>query len=80
MSKPLRLSGAQLVAILKSFGFAAVGQKGSHIKLARVVAGKRQILTVPNHKEIDTGTLRAIYRQVSAYVPEAELRKHFYSE
>jgi predicted RNA binding protein YcfA (HicA-like mRNA interferase family) len=75
-----RLSGVQLSAVLESLGFFTVGQKGSHIKLARIVGGKRQTLTVPNHKEIDTGTLRAIYRQVSAYIPEPELRGHFYSE
>lgn len=79
MPKLRRLSGAQVIAVLEGFGFSVAGQKGSHIKLARVVDGKRQMLTVPNHKEIDTGTIRAIYRQVSAYVPEMELRKHFYS-
>ena len=78
MPKLRRLSGAQVVAILEGLGFSVAGQKGSHIKMARIVDGKRQILTVPNHKEIDTGTLRAIYRQVSAYVPETELRKRFY--
>lgn len=80
MPKLRRLSGAQVIAVLAGFGFSVVGQKGSHIKLARIVDGKRQILTVPNHKEIDTGTIRAIYRQVSAYVAETELREHFYSE
>lgn len=29
---------------------------------------------------MDTGTLRAIYRQALAYIPEAELRSHFYTE
>ena len=75
-----RLSGTQVISILGSFGFSAAGQKGSHVKLARLVDGRKQILTVPNHGEIDTGTLRAIYRQASAYIPEAELRVYFYSE
>ena len=43
-------------------------------------AGIRQTLTVPIHDEMDTGTLRSILRQASRYVPEVELRDHFYSE
>ncbi|MFQ5673049.1 MAG: type II toxin-antitoxin system HicA family toxin [Nitrospinales bacterium] len=80
MPKLRRLSGTQLISILKNFGFTLAGQKGSHVKLARIVDGKRQTLTLPNHKEIDTGTLRAIYRQALAYIPDTELRSHFYSE
>lgn len=62
MPKLRRLSGVQVVAIFHIFGFAIAGQKGSHVKLSRIIDGRRQILTIPNHKEIDTGTLRAIYR------------------
>jgi len=80
MPKLRRLSGAQVIAILKRFGFSRAGQKGSHIKLSRVADERRQILTVPNHKELDTGTLRAIYRQASLYIPEKELRAGFYSK
>ena len=39
-----------------------------------------QTLTVPNHAELDTGTCRAILRQASRYIPESDLRPHFYSE
>jgi len=74
------MSGAQVITVLESFGFSVSAQRGSHIKVARVVGGRRQILTIPNHKELDTGTLRAIYRQALAYIPETELRTHFYSE
>ncbi|MBF0291186.1 MAG: type II toxin-antitoxin system HicA family toxin [Nitrospinae bacterium] len=80
MPKLRRLSGAQVIAVLGRFGFYVVGQRGSHVKLARLVGERRQILTVPNHKEIDTGTLKAIYRQASAYVSEVELQTYFYSE
>ncbi len=69
-----------MIAVFEIFGFAVAGQKGSHVKLARIIGGRRQILTVPNHKEIDTGTLRAIYRQAGAFIPEAELKTNFYSE
>jgi len=80
MPKLRRLSGAKVIEALGHFGFTVAGQKGSHVKLARHIDGRKQILTVPNHKEIDTGTLRAIYRQASAYIPETELREYFYSK
>jgi len=80
MAKLRRLSGGQVVAILEGFGFAPVAQKGSHVKLARMQEGKKQTLTIPNHKEIDTGTLRAIYRQALAFIPETDLKPHFYSD
>jgi predicted RNA binding protein YcfA (HicA-like mRNA interferase family) len=66
---------------LSIFGFKTVSQRGSHIKLRRTDAGGgQQTLTIPNHKELDRGTLGAIYRQASRYVPELELRRHFYLE
>jgi predicted RNA binding protein YcfA (HicA-like mRNA interferase family) len=75
-----RLSGAQLIAIFNKFGFEVISQKGSHVKLKRFIEDKPQTLTIPNHKEIDTGTLRAIYNQASRYIAPEELRKYFYSE
>ena len=38
-----------------------------------------QTLTVPAHSELDTGTLRAILRQASRFVPEDDLHPFFYS-
>lgn len=49
------------------------------MKLVRVVEDHRQVLTVPNHEVIDKGTLKAIFRQASRYIPEGELRKSFYT-
>ncbi|OHA24175.1 MAG: hypothetical protein A3B11_02075 [Candidatus Taylorbacteria bacterium RIFCSPLOWO2_01_FULL_44_26] len=79
MPKLKVLSGSDVVKILESFDFFVVKQRGSHIKLKRIVGDQsKQILTIPNHKEIDKGTLKAIVQQISRYVPEVELRKHFY--
>ena len=80
MAKRLKvLSGAEVLRILSIFGFKVVSQRGSHIKLRRIESGgERQTLTIPNHKELDRGTLGAIYRQASRYVPDAELRPLFY--
>ncbi len=58
-----------------------IAQRGSHVKLRRVQpGGVQQTLTIPNHKELDRGTLAAIYRQALRYVPEKELRPQFYGE
>jgi len=42
--------------------------------------GIKQTITVPNHNEIDRGTLGAIYRQALRFVSEGELKEHFYTE
>ncbi len=81
MPKLRILSGDDVVKILESLGFLMAAQKGSHVKLKRITdGGMKQTLTIPNHKELDKGTLRAIYLQVSKYVPESILREYFYSE
>ncbi len=79
MSKLRVLSGSDVLKILKTFGFSLVEQRGSHMKLVRVVEDHRQVLTVPNHEVIDKGTLKAIFRQASRYISEGELRKSFYT-
>ncbi len=50
------------------------------MKLRRIAAtGQYQTLTIPDHRELGTGTLRAIIRQASRYVPPAELETRFYT-
>lgn len=81
MPKLKVLSGADIVKILSDFSFTVASQRGSHIKLQRVsVDGTRQLLTIPNHKELDKGTIKAIYRQALRYITEDELKNHFYTE
>ncbi len=75
-----RLSGPDVVTVLKGLGFAKESQRGDHVKLVRIgVSGERQVLTIPLHSELDTGTLRAIIRQASRYVSQSELQAHFYT-
>ncbi len=67
--------------ILGGFGFQVFAQRGSHIKLRRILPGGRtQTVTLPDHNEIDRGTLHAIYRQASRFIPELELRSHFFTD
>ena len=75
-----RLSGNDIIRILGLLGFSVVTQRGSHVKLRRIgSAGEKQTITIPLHSEIDTGTVKAIFRQASRYVPEDQLKKHFYT-
>lgn len=74
------LSGDEVVKILAGFGFHVAGQRGSHIKLKRTTAGSNQTLTIPRHKELDKGTLKAIFKQTTRYIEEERLRPHFYAK
>ena len=66
---------------LATFGFEPASTRGSHAKLRRSLAGAGvQILTIPIHKSLAPGTLRAIYRQACRFVPEAELRRYFFTD
>jgi predicted RNA binding protein YcfA (HicA-like mRNA interferase family) len=81
MPKLRRLSGSAVIRILEGFGFTVYAQAGSHVKLRRIGPyGQKQTLTIPRHAELDTGTLRAIFRQASQYVPDEELRPCFFTE
>lgn len=80
MPKIKILSGKDVIKILESFGFAVVAQRGSHVKLQRENDGVKQTLTIPNHKELDKGTLKAIYNQTTRYVSEGELRDSFFNK
>jgi predicted RNA binding protein YcfA (HicA-like mRNA interferase family) len=81
MPKVKVLSGGDVISILSNFGFLPVAQRGSHVKLRRILSGgERQTLTIPNHKDLDRGTRVAIYRQALRYIPEQELRPYFYAD
>lgn len=58
MSKLPLVSGRQTIQALTKIGFEIVKQKGSHVKLSRLLNNQRQIVTVPIHKELKKGTLR----------------------
>jgi predicted RNA binding protein YcfA (HicA-like mRNA interferase family) len=76
-----QLSGRDLLRIFAAFNFRVVVIRGSHAKLRRVLSdGQRQTLTVPMHKTLAAGTLRAIFRQALRYIPEADLKPWFFSE
>jgi predicted RNA binding protein YcfA (HicA-like mRNA interferase family) len=61
MSKLPVISGRQLVRALEQVGFTFDRQRGSHIMLFR--SDPPTTLSVPDHRELDRGTLRALLRQ-----------------
>ncbi len=61
MTKLPRISGRACVAALRKAGFQLKRQHGSHIILRRENPFAQVV--VPDHLELDTGTLRAILRQ-----------------
>jgi predicted RNA binding protein YcfA (HicA-like mRNA interferase family) len=73
------LSGSDVIDILAAFGFKVAGGT-KHIKLRRTGPSGSETLVVPNHDPIAKGTLRAIFSQASRYIPQNELRPHFYNE
>lgn len=60
------VSGAETIRALERLGFAVVRQKGSHIILRKGSSG----CVVPNHRELKTGTLGGILKQVGVSVEE----------
>ncbi|MCK4579245.1 MAG: type II toxin-antitoxin system HicA family toxin [Candidatus Marinimicrobia bacterium] len=68
MSKLPRISGRECVRALERAGFYFKRQEGSHIILRRDSPFAQVV--VPDHKELDRGTLRAIIRQSGLSVDE----------
>ncbi len=68
-----------MLKALGAFGFQVVSTRGSHAKLRRFAPdGSSQILTIPIHKKLAPGTLRAIFRQASRFIPEEKLQPFFF--
>ena len=80
MPKLRTLSSTEVIKALEIFGFVITSQKGSHIKLSRQTLLQKQVLTIPNNKELPKGTLKAIFNQSSRFVSQEELQEFFYSE
>ena len=69
MPKLPLVSGLDVVKAMKKLGYELDHQTGSHMILRNVNIPHRR-LTVPNHKEMAKGTLRAIIRQAGLTVEE----------
>jgi predicted RNA binding protein YcfA (HicA-like mRNA interferase family) len=67
MKLPRDLSGAELARALAALGYTVTRQTGSHLRLSTLEGGEHHV-TVPVHKAIPLGTLRAILRQVGGHL------------
>ncbi|HEX5315003.1 MAG TPA: type II toxin-antitoxin system HicA family toxin [Candidatus Kapabacteria bacterium] len=61
MRKLRVLSGEEVCSILSRHGFERMRQTGSHIVMRN--PSEARTVPVPNHKELDRGTLGGIIRQ-----------------
>lgn len=68
MSRLPRISGMDCVKALGKVGFYLKRQEGSHMILRRDAPFAQVV--VPDHKELDRGTLRAIIRQAGLSIDE----------
>ncbi|MFY9462325.1 MAG: type II toxin-antitoxin system HicA family toxin [Candidatus Sungiibacteriota bacterium] len=65
MSKLPQISGKELGRVLTRLGFVFMSQRGSHMKFTRSVAGRKDIIVIPNHKIIRKGTLLNILKRLN---------------
>ncbi|MGC1782902.1 MAG: type II toxin-antitoxin system HicA family toxin [Acidobacteriaceae bacterium] len=68
MGKLANIPGKQAVKAFERAGWTTVGQVGSHLMMAKV--GERANLSIPQHKELSVGTLRALIRAARLTVDE----------
>jgi predicted RNA binding protein YcfA (HicA-like mRNA interferase family) len=68
MGKLANLSGRDAAKAFQKAGWQPMGQVGSH--LVMVKPGVRANLSIPQHKELSVGTLRALIRAAGMTVDE----------
>ena len=68
MARLANISGKEAVKAFAAAGWQKVGQVGSHVVMTR--PGVRVNLSVPQHRELSIGTLRALIRAAGMSVDE----------
>ncbi len=68
MGRLANISGKEAVKAFQKAGWESLGQVGSH--LVMVKSGVRVNLSIPQHKELSVGTLRALIRNAGLTVDE----------
>ncbi len=56
------MSGQQARAILERHGFTLARQRGSHMMMRKTTPEGNILVPIPNHRELDIGTLASIIR------------------
>lgn len=68
MGRLSNISGKEAARAFQKAGWQPIGQVGSHLVLVR--SGVRVNLSIPQHKELSVGTLRALIRNAGLTVDE----------
>lgn len=68
MGKLANISGKEAVKAFGRAGWIGAGQVGSHYVMTK--QGERANLSIPQHKELSTGTLRALIRAAGMTVEQ----------
>lgn len=68
MSRLGNISGRDAVKAFQKDGWRTIGQVGSH--LVMVKEGMRVNLSIPQHKELSIGTIRALVRNAGMTVDD----------
>lgn len=68
MARLGNISGKQAAAAFERAGWVRAGQVGSHVVMVKT--GLRVNLSIPQHKEISIGTLRALIRHAGLTVEQ----------
>ncbi|MBI4691028.1 MAG: type II toxin-antitoxin system HicA family toxin [Nitrospirae bacterium] len=68
MGRLANISGKDAVKAFQKIGWYVVGQVGSHVMMSK--QGVRVNLSIPQHKELSVGTLRALIRNAGITVEE----------
>jgi predicted RNA binding protein YcfA (HicA-like mRNA interferase family) len=68
MGKLNNISGKEAAKAFQKAGWQRAGQVGSHLVMTK--PGERANLSIPQHKELSVGTLRALIRNAGITVDE----------
>ena len=68
MARLANISGKEAAKAFEKGGWSRIGQVGSH--LVMVKPGVRANLSIPQHKELSVGTLRALIKAAGLTVEE----------
>ena len=75
MKLPRDVSGDELAALLRGYGYEPTRQTGSHLRLTRTGDGQEHHVTIPRYDPLRIGTLSAILNEIAAHlgIERAEL-------
>jgi predicted RNA binding protein YcfA (HicA-like mRNA interferase family) len=68
MGRLANISGKEAASAFGKAGWQVMGQVGSHLIMTK--SGMRANLSIPQHKELSIGTLRALIRAAEMTVEE----------